>query len=213
MPAQNQNISPLDRRFVNQVAALERRLANLERTRQQPLGDWYEFNISQFTFNSTNSNTGNTLIDVDNILPVEDFFQIGDKLWIEQTTDKYFYVLAVDGGTNRITINGGDDFDFTAASFTIFAVGNIGSPAGHPIMLNYSTTSRVFKFEFPALTYTDVTTDFEGGSGFRQVQFTMTGPLISFYFDLGTSSMDASIQTLIVTSPFFSRVPGLSMFF
>ena len=199
-----QMMNPVDLRFPRRLDTLEKKIVALEKARQRPWGDWYKWNAGLFAFNSTDATTNSTLVDVNSEMPVEDFFKVGDTVWIEQTTDKYFYVLEVDDVANTITINGGDTFTFINAAFTFLAIGLVPAPSGHPKILDISTTMKVWTF-VPAATYTDDSANFTGGFGSRTLKYYMDGPIVTYLVDLGTTNLRANATAVIITTPFIKR--------
>lgn len=63
---------------------------------------------------------------------------VGTKIWLTQTTSKYFYVTGVSGTT--ITVNGGSDYTVANAAITAPYFSNAETPVGFPQWFNYTPT-------------------------------------------------------------------------
>lgn len=66
--------------------------------------------------------------------------QIGDKLKLTQTTDKYFYVVKAShsGGTTTVTVNGGSTYTLANAAITSPYSSKMLNPRGFPHWFTYS---------------------------------------------------------------------------
>lgn len=62
--------------------------------------------------------------------------RVGTKIWINQTTDKYFYVIGKSGTT--ITVTGGSDYTVANATITAGYFSNEETPSGFPAVHNYT---------------------------------------------------------------------------
>ena len=93
--------------FTDAVNTMDKRLRALEVTRQPIVSDWFDYNVSLFSYNASN------VFNIDTNLDVGSEFQIGNKLRITQGGSyKYFYVIIVDTTNNRITVDAGSDRDW-----------------------------------------------------------------------------------------------------
>jgi len=184
-------------KFLSTIKDLSSRLDNLERTSQPQLIDWYEYNPSYFTRYADN------VITVDTKIIVENVFQIGDKVRINQGGYKYFYIIYIDTATNRITLSGGDDYVFTSSAFTSFGTSKLPTPFGHPLIFDYSTSSLVYTAD-STTTYND-SAKFAGGDGIRSAKFSMNGPIVQVWFELGTTAMRSGILSVELSTPFLAR--------
>jgi hypothetical protein len=68
--------------------------------------------------------------------------QIGTKIWLTQTTSKYFYVVGISGTT--ITVTAGSDYTLANAAITAPFFSNVASPPGFPHWFNFSPTYTGF---------------------------------------------------------------------
>lgn len=64
------------------------------------------------------------------------FMSVGTKIWLTQTTSKYFYVTGVSGTT--ITVNAGSDYTVANAVITAPYYSNATTPFGFPTNFNYT---------------------------------------------------------------------------
>lgn len=97
---------------------------------------------------------------------------VGTKIWLTQTTSKYFYVTGVSGTT--ITVTGGSDYSLANAAITAPYYSNATTPYGFPDYFNYTPT------------WTNLTV----GNGTNSSRFTMKGKTVKFRvgFVLGSTS-------------------------
>lgn len=154
------DLNPINNEFVLVINDLKNRIGAIEKTRQQYIGDWYEFNISDITYVSDN------VIQFATDYLVSVFFSVGDKIKITQTTTKYFYIVGFDVPNNRIYLEAGDVYLFDNTAFTSFAKSNVVSPVGFP----------GFFIQTPLVndgTVTDITLGTE-----KTQYFTITGSLV-----------------------------------
>ena len=70
------------------------------------------------------------------------FMSVGTKIWLTQTTSKYFYVTGVSGTT--ITVTGGTDYTVANAAITAPYYSNAATPFGFPQWFNYTPTYTNF---------------------------------------------------------------------
>lgn len=91
------------------------------------------------------------------------FMSVGTKIWLTQTSGKYFYVTGVSGTT--ITVTGGSDYTVANAAITAPYFSNATTPFGFPGYLNY--------------TYT--TTNVTEGSSTKVGKFRMTGKQVHYW--------------------------------
>jgi len=185
-------INPVDKTFPTYLKDLNRKVDNLNKSRQPFIGDWFKFNVADFTYVSNNVVQANSEFDI------SQFFQIGDKIWITQTTEKYFYVVNLDTSNNRIQLSAGDDFTFTNASFTLFAKSGLPKPQGHPLSFNFSASATIYAF---VASWTNDTSRFGGGTGSISARFAMIGNLVILWYSLGTTDFRANVVAVNVSSP------------
>lgn len=186
----NSQISPLDTEFIDQFNKLKQQVVDLQNTRQVLQGDWIQMNIGQLSYAS--NNTLNTSIDLTGMI------QVGDKIKITQSTDKYFYVIS--RSSTQIKIDGGSDYTFTNAAFTAFSISRITNPSGHPLSFNYtpvvrnSTTTNVLS---------PTTTSF---------RYSMQGNEVKIFFDVRDVSGSGPSLTLVdFTCPFIARTESIDL--
>lgn len=74
-----------------------------------------------------------------------DRYKIGDKIKITQTTDKYFYVLAVADTT--LTVSGGSDYTVANAAITNPKYSKQDNPQGFPDWFIFTPTWEVASFD------------------------------------------------------------------
>ena len=109
-------------------------------------------------------------------------FQIGDRLRLNNTTTKYFYVIGV--SATVLTVTGGSDYAVANSVITNIAYSRVLRPFGFPDTFNWSP--RAFGALAP-MTYTD------GGVTVNVAQFSMLGRIITGYIDVsGTTGGTAS---------------------
>lgn len=111
---------------------------------------------------------------------------VGDKVWLTQTSSKYFYITGVSGTT--ITLNGGSDYTLANAAITAPYWSHAATPKNFP---------QYFAF---APSWTNITT----GNGTHTGRFTINGKIVSVRtrFVMGSTSAMGSnpVLTLPVTS-------------
>lgn len=131
--------------------------------------------------------------------------QIGFPVKIKQTTDKYFYVIGKDTSTNYIYINGGDDYTFTNAAIDEISFAESSNASGFPQVFDFSTSLEVWGYDTTPGTWTNITSNFEGGGGLREAEYSMNGSVVTVSYNIGTTSMPADIDNVVMTSPFIQR--------
>lgn len=181
--------------FLKTISGIDKRVSNLERSSQPQLIDWNSWNVSLFSYVSNN------LLQVDTNVDVETYFQVGDKVKVTQTTDKYFYIIEVDTVNNQILLNAGDDYTFTNGAFTYFAISRLANPSGHPLVFDYSTGVQI-QTTTMANSYND-TAEFTGNT--KVAKYSMNGSIASIWYNLGTTSLRAGVILVEVSSPFKAR--------
>ena len=107
---------------------------------------------------------------------------VGTKIWLTQTSSKYFYVTGVSGTT--ITVNAGSDYTVANASITSPYFSNVSSPFGFPTQFNFagaatgfsSTTVAIYRLSMVGNLVTLVcgVSGTSNGTG-----FTITAPITS----------------------------------
>lgn len=93
-------------------------------------GDWTYFDVSYISYVS------NGIVKITQ-QDVFDSLQIGDKVKLLQTVDKYFYVIAKDSSTNQIKINGGTDYVYTNGTVNNISFSKVNNPNGFPDRFNF----------------------------------------------------------------------------
>lgn len=182
--------------FLENIKNIDRRVSNLERTTQPQFIDWNSWNISLFSYVSNN------LIEVNENMNVGIYFQVGDKVKITQTTDKYFYIIKIDTVNNQILLNAGDDYTFTNGTFTYFAISRLANPTGHPLVFDYSTGVQIQTND--GISIYDDTAEFTGNT--KIAKYSMNGSIVSIWYNLGTMTFRENIISVEVSSPFKARV-------
>lgn len=114
------------------------------------------------------------------------FMSVGTKIWLTQTTSKYFYVTGVSGAT--ITVNGGTDYTVANAAITAPYFSNAATPFGFPHWFAYTPT------------WTNLTV----GSATQSFRFKITGKQVHVYGYIALSS------STVGTSPMFTTPTNLS---
>ena len=125
-------LNPDSDKLAEYIKGLEKRLYNLETTKQYYAGDWNILPVQELSYNA--NNVLNTTRDLRTIL------NKGTKIRINQGGLKYFYVVGITAST--ITLNAGTDFVFTNASFTEFSFSKGTGAVGHPIQFNFNANIR-----------------------------------------------------------------------
>lgn len=142
--------------------------------------DWKNFNPANFTYSSA------TRISIANYTP-SDFFQLGDKLEIVQTTAKYFYIGVV--GNNYIDVIGGDDYTVANTAITSFAISRVDNPAGFPDYFDF--TPAIYDAAGASITVDTKT-----------CKLNMVGSLAILRYAISDTTFPASKSMIIVSSPF-----------
>lgn len=96
------------------------------------------------------------------------FMSVGTKIWLTQTTSKYFYVTGVSGTT--ITVNGGSAYSVANAAITAPYFSNVATPIGFPHWFAYTPTWGATGTA-PAI-----------GDGTFDCKFAMVGKIVNFRF-------------------------------
>jgi len=139
--------------------------------------DWVEFDIGNFSYSS------------DNVLSVSGIdaslkFQVGDRIRIEQTTTKYFYVYAV--SSTQLKLAGGAN-TFNSSAFTSVSRSGLSVPSGMGGTLPYTLVETA---DTGTPTFND-----------QDARFSMTGNIVNLYIDCGVN-FSTSTQQLKLTLPF-----------
>lgn len=185
-------LNPIEDTFLKEIMNTRRRLSSIERARQPYVGDWNDFNVSDFSYQSNN------ILNVNTDMPVDQFFKVGDKFRINQSGYKYFYIIALDTTNNRIQISGGDDYTFTNAAFTEVSNSRLTNPSGHPLVFDFSTSMTVYTF---VASWNNDSARFTGGTGSKSGKFSMMGNLVVIWYSAGTTNMRANVVTVNFSSP------------
>lgn len=94
--------------------------------------DWMVFTQLRFKYSSS------TRITVDGGIP-DNYFSIGDKVKLKQTTYKYFYIVNVNVAS--IDVYAGDDYVVANEDITEFGISKLQNPTGHPIIFTRAVPS------------------------------------------------------------------------
>ncbi len=183
--------------FLETIKNLDRRISGLERTTQPQLIDWYEMNPSLFTYSSDN------VLTLDDSLVTAQFFQMGDKIRINQSGYKYFYIIEVDYTAKTITLNAGDDYTLTNATFTSFGFSRIANPLEFPQVFTYEP--NIYSVIYP-MVYDD-TLNYDGVKGARQLYFSMTGCFVTISFSIVSYFHRVDTTGIIISTPFVGEIP------
>lgn len=99
--------------------------------------DWVIMNPDFFTYVNANE------IGVDESFDITLFFQVGDKLAIEQSgSRKYFYIHDLDTTDNSLNITAGTSYTFTSATIDIIEFSRFERPFGFPSTFTYNPAMR-----------------------------------------------------------------------
>lgn len=110
---------------------------------------------------------------------------VGTKIWITQTTSKFYYVTAVSGTT--VTVSGGSDYTVANAAITAPYFSNAQNPFGFPKSFAYTPTLTGFSADPTSSVY----------------RFSMDGSLVTLYVRQsanGTSNATSFSISLPVTA-------------
>lgn len=114
--------------------------------------------------------------------------QKGDKLYIDQSGNKYFYITAVTFSTDTtVTVTGGSDYTVANAVIVNPQFSKQGSPQGFPLRFNWSPTFSGFSAS-PSVAY---------------AQFSITGGFVHAFFRTngsGTSNSTSFTMSLPITA-------------
>jgi len=186
-------LNPVENRVIGTINENSKQLKALQKSRQPYQGDWFEFNISSFSYISNN------VIAVDPSIPVENFFQMGDKVRINQTAYKYFYVIKVDTPLNRLTLDAGAVYTFDNTTFTTFGISRLSNPLGHPLIFDFSNNLKVYCYDG---SYHDDTANFQVIYG----AYSMIGCIATISYDIySIANMRAGAFIVLFYSPFKDR--------
>jgi len=129
---------------------------------------------------------------------------VGTKIWLTQTTSKYFYVTGKSGTT--ITLNGGTDYTLANAAITAPYYSNDQTPLGFPHWFNYTPTWSKVSGTAPVL-----------GNGELSGRFSMNGKTVigRFKFAIGSTSNINGAGTWTFTLPVTADITntGATFFF
>jgi len=128
--------------------------------------------------------------------------QIGTQILVTQTTDKYFYVIGKDEANYYIYLNAGDDYTYTSGSISAIAFSNKNNPIGFPQVFDFSTSLKVYTF---VASTNDDSSRFDGGTGKHWGKYSLNGNIATIWYDVSTTNMRASAQSIILSSPFITR--------
>ncbi len=117
-------------------------------------------------------------------------FQKGDKIKIDNTTTKYFYVTSVT--STQLTVTGGTDYTVANVAITNIYVSRASHPFGFPGRFNYTTTVGS-----SAGTFTLGTTNF----WYFSIEGCWVKIMYSFSGTLASASADYLTMTLPVAFP------------
>lgn len=138
-----------------------------------PAGETWTY-ASASTFTITGDKTGK--------------YQVGDKIKLTQTTDKYFYVVGVSYGApnTTVTVTGGSDYTVANAAITSPYFSKVENPQGFPAFFNYT----------PVLTG-----DNADLSGFDVARFTIHGRKVFLSFYCTGRTLSGSDGAIRITVP------------
>lgn len=110
---------------------------------------------------------------------------VGTKIWLTQTTSKYFYVTGISGTT--ITVTAGSDYTLANAAITAPYFSNAATPQGFPRVFNFSPS------------WTGFSANPSGGAG---TQFCINGGYVTvhIYYGTATSNSTGFTMTLPITA-------------
>ena len=187
------SLIPPDKSFTNFIKNIDKRVSASERARQIDFGDWREYNLSLFTYVSDN------LVELDSEIILTDNFQVGDKVKvIQDSTDKYFYIIKVDSATNRLTLDAGSVHTFTNDAYTYFAISKMASPLGHPLVFDYTDDVVITDGT------SDLTAIFSDGTA-KNTQYAMSGNIVQIWLELSTFDLPTGVNSILVSTPFLHR--------
>ena len=113
-------------------------------------------------------------------------YQIGDKIKITQTTNKYFYVIAV--ADTLLTVTGGSDYTVANEAITAKSYSHIENPLGFPAFFDYvpvlTTTGG------PVNSYT-----------VNSAKFTLVKKLLITYLNITINNNGTGSGAVNITSP------------
>jgi hypothetical protein len=121
-------------------------------------------------------------------------YEIGDRLKLNNTTTKYFYIIgkSFGGGTTTITVTGGTDYSLTSDPITSNFYSKVINPVNFPHWLNYTST----------VTGTTSSTS--------SARFRLTGRECTLFL-LSFSSFTSNSTSFTITAPIASGSPGSVM--
>ena len=152
--------------FLENIKNIEKRVSNIERTTQPQLVDWYDMNPSAISYGGTDNT-----IQVNSSTPVENIFQIGDRLKVVQTTTKYFFIILVDIINNILYVNAGDNYTLNNSEITSFSLSKNPLPSDFP--LSFRFTPLLYQWGFPSGYFVP--------TGENYIDYSMTGNTINMY--------------------------------
>lgn len=135
-------------------------------------------------------------------LKVFNSVQIGTPVLVEQTATKYFYVVGKDTSNYYLYLDAGDDFTYTSGAISAIAFSTRNNPDGFPQVFDFSTSLKVFTF---VASTNDDSSRFDGGTGKHWGKYSLNGNIASVWYDVSTTNMRASAQSIILSSPFITR--------
>lgn len=178
------NLNPINNVIPDAINDLDRRLRDLENTRQPNLIDWYELNPSQVSFISA------TEIGINGLNPA-DFFAIGDRIHMVQLgIDIYGFISKINASS--INIETGVNYTFTSDVISLFEFSDKPYPSGFPGMNSFKKTEDFTFSSFVSFAYTIVKKD---------VYFFMHGNRVDVNLDYQWTRTSAGSGATLLKAP------------
>lgn len=123
---------------------------------------------------------------------------VGTKIWLTQTTSKYFHVTGKSGTT--ITVKAGTDYTLANAAITAPYFSNEVTPVDFPSMFSYTPTLTNFTLGSGSINYAKFRMD--GSKVFMRVKITLSSSTVSGLIGIGVpvdmnSNYSAAVDTPI----------------
>jgi len=152
-------------------------------------GSWEYIDSSRFVYASSTSVTVNGIA-------VTDYFELGMRVRLVQTTTKYFVITDIIAATNTLRLTGGTDYTVANATITEIAVSTSTQPTGFPDFFNFTSTLTA---ENP-LTIS--------GSGVFSGQFRVEGIKVSAFMARAASTLGGSAGAIYDSLPLAATSTG-----
>ncbi len=160
--------------------------------------DWNYFSTTSVTYIANNQ------IQIKD-LNVFNRMGIGTPILVTQTTDKYFYVIGVDSTNNYVYLNAGDTYTYTSGGISAIGFSDKLNPDGFPQVFDFSTGMEIWGYDTTPGSWTNITSNFEGGGGLREGSYSMNGSVVTASYNVGTVTLPADLAAIVMTSPFIKR--------